>query len=197
MKGDMITDRHLGGYVEGGDPATYYPELWDWLVKDFGVRSVIDVGCGDGVAVRHFQSLFDGAQNGEVLGVDGCKHENTDIIVHDYITGAFTPCDGTRIPKSYDLCWSCEFVEHVKERYVPNFLATFACAKHVLMTHAAPGQAGHHHVNCRPRDYWEGALAAIGFSFDATLTQVAREKAALNTNPWNHFKRSGLALTRN
>lgn len=190
MKGDMITDRHLGGYVEGGDEATYYPELWDWLVRDFGIRSVIDVGCGDGVAVDHFVDLLKGPVRGEVVGVDGLVKSGMYLQQHDYTTGPYVPGD-------FDLCWSCEFVEHVEERYVPNFLATFACAKHVLMTHAEPGQEGHHHVNCRPSDYWMGAMAAIGYSWDRALTEAARQQAAKNTNPWNHFKRSGLAFTRN
>lgn len=98
--------------------------------------------------------------------------------------------------KWVDLVWSCEFVEHVEEQFVRNFLATFACAKYVLMSHALPGQDGHHHVNCRSADYWIGALAAIGYKHDETLTQVTRELAAQNTVPWNHYKRSGLAFIR-
>jgi hypothetical protein len=49
---------HLGGYVEGGDPATYYPDLWKWFVETLMVRSVIDVGCGDGVALKYFRDTL-------------------------------------------------------------------------------------------------------------------------------------------
>lgn len=80
MKGDMIFQGHLGGYIEGGDPATYYPALWDWLVKNFEIRSVIDVGCGDGAAVRHFERH----RGVQVIGVDGCKHDHPKIIQQDY-----------------------------------------------------------------------------------------------------------------
>lgn len=193
-KGMMVTEGHLGGYVSGGDDATFYPDLWNWLVRDFGIRSVIDVGCGDGVAVRHFEGLIAPLtihRRPSVIGIDGCQQESSNIHQWDYTTGPL----GYRI--EFDLCWSCEFVEHVEERYVPNFLATFACAKHVLMTHAVPGQAGHHHVNLRPPDYWIGVMAAIGYSFDRALTSSARGLAGLNMSPWNHFVRSGLAFTRN
>lgn len=204
MKGDMITQGHLGGYTEGGDPATYYPALWDWLVTDLKIRSVIDVGCGDGHAMRHFERH----RGVEVIGVDGCKQDHPKIIQHDYTKGALGSLSygaSTIIPrlcsmitrkKWVDLVWSCEFVEHLEEQYVPNFLATFACAKYVLMSHGLPGQPGHHHVNCRPADYWIGALAAIGYKHDETLTQVTRELAAQNTVPWNHYKRSGLVFVR-
>lgn len=194
MKGEMITMGHLGGYISGGDDATYYPDLWNWLVKDYGVRSVIDVGCGDGVAVRHFEKILPIAARGSaVIGIDGMPQlqPDLDITQWDYTTGPRHPRD------NFDLVWSCEFVEHVVERCVPNFLATFACAQTVLMTHAVPGQAGHHHINCQTADYWRGAMAAIGYKLDHTLTRVTRELAAKNPSPWNHYKRSGLAFTRN
>lgn len=189
MKGDMICEGHLGGYVEGGDEATYYPALWNWLVKDYGIRSVIDVGCGDGVAVNYFRTMRE--ISSQVLGIDGCKQNHPCIIQHDYTTGVPRETFGC------DLVWSCEFVEHVEERYMPNFLATFACANTVLMTHAMPGQQGWHHVNCQPPEYWRGAMAAIGYDFDMQLTRTTRELAAQNPSPWNHYKRSGLAFTRN
>jgi SAM-dependent methyltransferase len=188
IENGQVVDRHLGGYVPGGDPATYYPELWDWLVTHLGVKSVVDVGCGDGVAVRHFQKML----GGKVYGVDGIPQQGQrNILVHDFTAGPFVP-----YWKNFDLCWSCEFVEHIEEKFIPNFLETFKCARYVLMTHAAPGQQGHHHVNCREVEYWLGAMAATGYRLDQRLTQQTRELAAQNTNHWNHFVRSGMAFVR-
>ena len=176
---------HLGGYVPGGDAATFYPLLWRWLVDELGVASVIDVGCGDGVALREF------AEYGcTVLGVEGTAQDDERIVQHDYVLGPYRP------EMRFDLAWCCEFVEHVGERYLPNFLATFQAADLVALTHAFPGQAGHHHVNCQPVDYWLGALAAIGFQIDEDTTQTARVYAAANSSPWNHFVRSGLVFRR-
>jgi SAM-dependent methyltransferase len=190
----FVTDPNrpwLGGSCKGGDPATYYPDLWNWLVDDRKVNSVIDVGCGEGIALRHFER-----RGCVVLGVDGIKEGNYYAIQeHDYTQSPYRPFKSTH--RLYDLCWSCEFVEHVEEQFMPNFLATFACAKMVLMTHAWPNQDGYHHVNCQTPDYWKGALAGVGFQYDYTLTQIARAYAEKNTNPWNHFKRSGLVFIKN
>ena len=175
---------HLGGYLIGGDPATYYPDLWEWFIREQGVESMVDVGCGEGHAVNFF------AERGcAVLGIDGVEQgERPYIWRHDYTEGPFL----TRA--FYHLAWSCEFVEHVEERYIWNFLKTFKCARMIAMTHAEPGQPGHHHVNCRTADYWKGVMAAVGLAFDEETTLHARLMAGMNRNPINHFARSGLVF---
>lgn len=190
-KGQFFIDEehpHLGGFIQGGDPATYFPDLWRWLVEKQDVRSVIDVGCGEGHALSMFRDL-----GCAVLGIEGVWQEDPSIIQHDYTQGPWL-MDVHVEPA--DLIWCCEYVEHVEERYVPNFLETFKCGKLVLMTHAEPGQAGWHHVNTQLSSYWIGVLAAIGYSLDRDLTLEARRFAALNTDPHNHFVRSGLAFER-
>lgn len=181
----FVTDRHLGGYVSGGDPATFYPELWTWLVREAGVKSVLDVGCGDAVALRYFESL--GVTR--LYGIDGISQPFPYVHQHDYTEGPLVP----PTPR-FDLCWACEFVEHVEEHHVPNFLATFQHADLVLLTHAEPGQGGHHHVNLQEKSYWVEVMQLAGFVFDARFTTLTRALASANDNPWNHYRRSGLAF---
>src|SRR5262249_196054 len=144
-----------------------------------------DVGCGEGHAARYF------ADHGcDVVGIDGVWQlsQNWRFTMHDYTEGPLALRD------PIDLIWSCEFVEHVEERYIHNFLTTFTAAGMVAMTPAEPGQPGYHHVNCRSADYWKGALAGIGFLCDDELTRQARNRAQMNGNPINHFSRSGLVF---
>lgn len=176
----------LGGYLEGGDEATIYPELWTWLRTEWGISSVLDIGCGEGHALKHFRNL-----ECRVMGIDGIPQDDRDIFEHDYTKGPFPGDVG-----EYWLGWCCEFVEHVEEKSMPNFLDTFKHCRIVMMTHATPGQAGHHHVNNQTPSYWRGALAATGFLFDRHLTMAAREQAARNPHPSNHFVRSGMAFRR-
>lgn len=180
----MIERGHLGGYIAGGDEATWYPDMWRWLVETHGVDSVLDIGCGDGQAVKFFESL-----GCEVTGIDGVAQEHDSIVEHDFTTGSI-------VADEYDLVWSCEFVEHVEERYVPNFMEAFKHGRMVLMTHADPGQAGYHHVNCQPAAYWVGVMAAAGYVLDDALTMASRAKASMNVSPWNHYWRSGMAFVR-
>lgn len=183
---------HLGGFKTGptGDEATYYPDLWNWIVKTLGVKSVLDVGCGSGVAVNFFAELL-GSDN--VAGIDGVPQDNPLIATNDFTTHAFVPKE----PIETDLVWCCEVVEHIEERFLSNLIETFKCGKMVMLTHAFPGQDGFHHVNCREPAYWVGVMAAISFRLDPLLTAQARAQAAFNQSPWNHFTRSGMVFVRN
>lgn len=190
---EMIKDGHLGGYIHGGDPGTWCPHLWSWLVREQQICSVLDVGCGEGHSTRFFQSL-----GCTVTGVEGCQQALDNsvlpgrIVKHDFCRGAFVP------DQPCDLIWSCEFLEHVEERYVENILRTFAQArKLILVTHAFPGQDdGHHHVNCQPSSYWIQKIERLGFLCDVALSRQARTVTLRDYHSVNHFARSGLVFRR-
>lgn len=173
---------HLGGYLRGGDPGSFYPAMWTWLVRKYRIESVIDVGCGEGHALRFFETL-----GCRVSGVDGIAQDHSRIYAHDYTTGTYRK----RLPgkKLFDLCWSCEFVEHVEQQYEENFFATFECARMVAMTHGLPNQGGHHHVNCQPPEYWIQRMKEHDFRLNRPATRRARE-----LTPYGYFNWSGLVF---
>jgi SAM-dependent methyltransferase len=190
---------HLGGYVnesEIGDPATYHPNLWAWAVKLFGITSVIDIGCGEGHSTAYFRQL-----GCDVLGVEGYgpavanSRAPGKVIQHDYTSGPYIPA------RSFDMAWSCEFVEHVEEKHLPNFMVTFDKASIIFMTFAVPGQGGHHHVNEQPQEYWLDKFHKLGFSLDKDATECARiiaraDQYLISPDYPSHFASRGLVLVR-
>jgi len=194
-----LEEGHLGGYIrsrhsaeptqlrlEHGDDATWCPTLWDWCFEALGVRSVLDVGCGEGHSTAYFRDL-----GCRVRGVDGSQQARRDSrvpeahLVHDFTRGVYLPGE------DYDMVWCCEFVEHVEECYAPNFLETFRAASHwLLMTHAVPGQRGHHHVNLQQAGYWIERVEALGFRWRRDLTEVSRGVAQ------GHYRSHGLLFAR-
>jgi SAM-dependent methyltransferase len=186
-------ENHLGGYLRRnkefphGDPETWFPHLWKWVYDELDVRSVLDVGCGEGHSTKFFKDL-----GCEILGVDGSIQAKTDSVIlayhhiHDFNNGPFIP------PKTFDLVWSCEFVEHIEEKYIDNFLKTFSYAnKYIMMTYAEPGQKGWHYMNCQLEKYWVKKLSQIGFKLEPHLTEISRKIAG-----GGHFAKSGLILVR-
>lgn len=187
MKEDLS---HLGGTALEGDPMTFVPDVWQYLLDRYHIESVVDVGCGVGINARWFQ------QKGlRIAGVEGFPDylKNTVIpgfvIAHDYTKGPVQwPTPGYR----FDLGWSSEFVEHVEEKYVPNFMETFKLCKYVCLTHATPGQGGYHHVNEQPGDYWITRMQDAGFKH--LLEDSAWMQA---TGPRTHYGRRTLMLFQN
>lgn len=161
---------HLGGgFIDWPDQCTMMPNIWQEMIDRHNVKSMADVGCGGGHCGKWF--LDHGI---DVIGIDGWqeaidrnKLPKENLIQHDYNEG---PLD----IKEVDLVWSAEFVEHVDEKYVPNFMRTFRCGKHLLFTHAVPGQGGYHHVNERSERYWITMMESYGFGFDQRETMALR-----------------------
>jgi hypothetical protein len=52
LKGVVGADPALGGNVHNGDPFSYAPSVWTYVVQRFSLRSVLDVGCGQGTPPR-------------------------------------------------------------------------------------------------------------------------------------------------
>tara|TARA_Y100000356_G_C11162278_1_gene236673 strand:- start:45 stop:692 length:648 start_codon:yes stop_codon:yes gene_type:complete len=190
----------LGGCALGGDGATYYPEMWNYMLEKYGIESVIDVGCGGGMSTDYFHGLgldTKGVEGSSVACESANKMIGTSIVdQHDY------EVDGPYIPKQeYDLCWSCEFVEHVNEEHANNFLETFKSCRFVAMTFAGKGQGGHHHVNEQPAEYWIAKLDEIGFDFLAQDTLELKEVAKADYAKYSplyqsHFISRGLLFKR-
>lgn len=139
---------HLGGHhnYTNMDKPTF-----DYLVDRFDAKSMLDVGCGTGGMVSY--ALEKGMK---AHGVDGDENmAKPYVATHDFIKGPYTP------PEDVDLIWSVEFVEHVDEEYMDNYLGTFSHGKHLMMTHALPKTGGKHHVNLQWSDYWIGKLDPV------------------------------------
>ena len=179
---------HLGGTAIEGDPMTFVPDVWEYLIKKFDLHSMIDIGCGVGKNARWF--LEHGLS---IYGVEGfpdyIRHTVLPlgrVFAHDYTKGPLT------LAEIVDLGWSSEFVEHVEEQYVPNFMATFKCCRYVCMTHATPGQGGYHHVNEQPGDYWITRMQDAGFR------HLEEDSAWMqSTGPNTHYGRRTLMLFQN
>jgi SAM-dependent methyltransferase len=179
----MYVNKDLPPHLGGHDNETHLDNgVLDYMISKYKVESYLDVGCGPGGMVELAAS-----KGLSVLGIDGdfTLNHKEKTLIHDYTKG---PAD---IVEKFDMAWSCEFLEHVEEKYMPYYMDSFKKAKYVVCTYAVPGQWGHHHVNCQTMDYWKQKFSDYGFKFSATETLKLREAS---TMPAVHFKRSGMFL---
>jgi cyclopropane fatty-acyl-phospholipid synthase-like methyltransferase len=175
----------LGGNVRHGDVHTWVPGLWRHMVDRFAINSVLDVGCGEGHAVRFFHRIGLYAH-----GIDGLATNIANAVapisLHNILTCPYV--------MPVDLVWSCEVAEHIVPDKVGNYLDTLANARVVAITHAEPDQAGYHHVNCQPDEYWIDGMNSRGYTLaeeNPLLRQISKREET-----WNYFTKTGLVFLR-
>ena len=184
----MKDTTHLGGSGVHGDPVTFLPDIYGYVMLKFGLKSVLDIGCAMGFNTKWLLGLGYDAE-----GVEGFPQYVAEtqipgrVFLHDYAEGPFNP------PRDFDLGLCTEFVEHVDAQYVQNFISTFKHCRYVLMTHALPGQGGFHHVNEQPPEYWINLMSDAGF-----LHLENESKLMQGTfQPKDRYGRNTLMLFRN
>ena len=189
---DEPAKAHLGGNIAGGDLLTQYPEMWRRIAGDLNVTSVLDIGCGDGAAMLEWREIL--GPGGTIHGVDGwhenvhlAKQSNLDVHEHDFAIGPYTTPR-----REYDLGWCCEVLEHLTPVALTHAISVFTACKFLAVTHAMPGQSGHHHVNCQLPRYWIRFFKDIGFICEPNLTLTARWLCPQRS----YFFNTGLIFTR-
>ena len=165
-----MLEKHLGGH----NNKTHLDEgALVWMKNKFNAKSFLDIGCGTGGMV----SLAE--ENGlDSHGIDGDytveRYKQNNFTIHDFTVGPAPVSD------VYDIGWSCEFVEHVYEQYMPNYMKAFQQCRVVAITYAPPNWPGHHHVNLQEERYWIDKMSDYGFIFDKELTLELRNKSTMN-----------------
>jgi len=184
-----ITDNdniHLGGNMNAGDPFSYSPKVWRYLIDRFCTKSVMDIGAGLGHAASWFHK-----SGVAVMGLEGLRY-NCDRAVHPLIH-----CDlsQTSMYCPVDLVLCVEMVEHLEEKYIENLLDTLCCGKIIVMTNALPGQGGYHHVNEQPTEYWIHHMSkrncSVGYDDSKRIRELAASEGAL------HIARTGMVYINN
>ena len=145
--------KHLGGHFNF---TAMVVKTFDYIREKYNIRSMLDIGCGPAGMVEYanYKGVY-------AIGVDGDPDlgEKPYTIIHDFTT------DQLELDETFELVYSTEFVEHVKEEYVDNFMKLFQKGYYVFMSAAPPGQGGHHHVNCKDKKYWIEKFEQYGFEY--------------------------------
>jgi len=166
--------KHLGGFTMY-DSHGVSPSVWKHMLTHYGIKSVVDVGCGKGVSTLWFET-----HGADVLCVEG-SHDavtksllpdpSTQVVEHDYSRGPYWPAE------TYDATWSVEFLEHVGRNYQYNYIQTFRKSALIFASHSQWG--GWHHVEVHDDDWWINKMESFGFRYSKKLTEEIRDIASL------------------
>jgi SAM-dependent methyltransferase len=164
---------HLGGFTQY-DGHGVSPYVWSNMMEQYGVHSVVDVGCGRGTSTTWF--LYQGV---DVICVEGSHdavlqsllpNPDTQIVEHDFSRGPYWPL------KTYDAAWSVEFLEHISRQFHFNYITVFRKAALIFVTSSRWG--GWHHVEIHNDDWWIQKYESYGLRYSKTLTDQVRQWAA-------------------
>ena len=173
---------HLGGH---GNKTHLDNGALTWLRERLNVRTYLDIGCGPGGMVQLANEM-----GIDALGIDGDhtldRYDTSKFLIHDFTTGPI------KLDKRFDLGWSVEFVEHVYEQYITNYITAFQACKVFVMTYAPPGWEGHHHVNLQEEVYWINIMKQYGFTNNIELTKTLRTVSTMN----QHKKKKAFVRNR-
>jgi SAM-dependent methyltransferase len=129
------------------------------------VRTVVDVGCGEG----WWAAAFDNA-GCEVIGVDGPYVAHAQVLGDRFIPADLTQPLPGHLAGRFDLAVCLEVAEHLPERRAASFVADLCgLADAVLFSAAIPHQSGAGHINLKWPTWWADLFAEHGFGFDGSI----------------------------
>lgn len=159
----------------------------EFAKNELKCKSMLDIGCGPGGQTYEADKL-----GLDAMGIDGDytlqRDKNALFTLHDFTKGKLF------LTKSYDFVWCCEFVEHVEEKYIENYLNLMINSNYIFMTYSEPGKPGHHHVNCKPKSFWINLMKKNGFIYDPLLTRTSKLKSTMKREFWIE---NGLVFKKN
>ena len=133
------------------------PSLWKGMLEYFGIKSILDVGCGKGISTTWFHThgvdaqCVEGSHDAITQNIHPMKA--TKVVEHDFSRGPWWP------EQTVDAIWCVEFLEHVGRNFHHNYLPAFRKAAFIIATHSTWG--GWHHVEVHKIAWWKAKVRTL------------------------------------
>lgn len=129
---------------------------------------IIDAGCATGDFVAEFNRLGYNA-----WGIEGSIAAKPFFVTDRIIIADLRKELLFQDAKGFDVCYSLEVAEHIEEEYADQFIDNLCfLSNNILITAAPPGQGGHGHYNCQPKEYWIEKFNKKNYRNDTVLEMV-------------------------
>ena len=177
----MAYDNDFFKYVNSGaiDSAN---EIYPHVFNDIPIKSVLDVGCGQGA----WLSVWKNFGVSDITGIDGSYVDRDNLLIDekDFITHDLS--NEFNLNRRFDIVQSLEVAEHLPEKSARGFVDSLVRHGDLIIFSAAPkGQGGDHHVNEQNYDYWRILFASHGYKpIDYLRPLIAGNK---RIEPWYRY----------
>jgi len=143
------------------------------LIKYFNPKSVIDIGCGNGLYLAEFMKA-----GKEVLGFDGSPAAIKISSVANKIK-LFDLTQSLRLNRHFDLCLCIELAEHLPLVAADTLIKSLtSLSNNLVFTAATPGQGPKSigHINEQPHQFWIKKFKAYTFAYNKKLTHIIKRE---------------------
>jgi SAM-dependent methyltransferase len=141
------------------------------VLRETAPKSVLDVGCGTGLALHFF--IPHGADG---VGIEGSKLAIDKSPCADKIMLADLnkPID---LGRKFDLVWCNEVIEHIHPTFEAIFVDTLVkhASRYIVLSGAQPGQGGAGHFNEQKPEYWISRFTAKNMVYVDSITKLLHE----------------------
>lgn len=152
------------------------------LMENIKVKSVLDIGCGQGTWLSIWQEL--GVK--DVIGIDGKYVDKTNLLIPENLFYARCLNEGFALNRKFDLVQSLEVAEHLPGKNARNFVKNIVAHGNIILFSAAPkGQGGHHHINEQDYNYWKDIFYEYGYIAVDFLRPIIRCNSKIC--PWYRY----------
>ena len=151
------------------------------LIKYFQPKSVVDIGCGCGIYLQHFQ-----AAGIEILGYDGAPAAITASLVGAKIK-LHDLSQPLKLDKKFDLVLCFEVAEHLEESAADILAQSLIdLGDTIAFTAATPGQGPRSigHINEQLPEYWIEKFKKHNFILQTELTEKIRQEMIEQNVVW-------------
>jgi len=171
--GELYDDKYWDSPFRKELGTTSVAPIVSGLIDRYDPKSIIDIGCGDGIYLEEFSK-----RGIDVMGYDNskaavklCKHKGINAQRMNFVK------DEMNLNREFDLAICFEVAEHLPTSASDRLIKLLsACADTVAFTAAPPGQGGIHHINEQPYEYWIEKFNNEGYFFDSEGTWDLRDK---------------------
>jgi SAM-dependent methyltransferase len=198
-----LSRRRLQRNAAAGD--AYSEAFWDFhdggawkafaevVLRHCPARSIVDVGCGQGVVMNGFRQMDAGlilrGYDSSPVALNRARARGLAVEALDIVAVSAAAAAGlARQVAAFDLALCLEVAEHIPAWHSDKLLAMLAGAPRLIFSAAQPNQGGRLHVNEQPPGHWIERLAARGFALSSCDAALRDDLQSLDVAWW--YKRN-------